>query len=1436
MSIESPPFHGRLGHRVWKTPVWKTPVWKTPVRKTPVRRTPVRPALLAILLAFVALPLRADVIVTELHYHPPAGSLEFVELCNVGTSAVDLSGWELTRGVLYEFADGTSLAPGAYLVVGEDRTALIAAGLDPDSVHGNWLGSLSNGGERLDLRNRSGALVDSVSYSDAPPFPSSADGGGRSLERLCLTQSASIPSNWRASLTVGGTPLAENSQAACPPPPAAADSPVVFNEIQYHPSDDPNTEFIEFHNRTDDAIDLHDWRLQGGVDFTFNRVTGPTVIFARDYLLVAKDVNALAAATGLATDSIAGPYTGVLSNFSDTLELALPDGFVIERVSYSQDGLWPARADGLGSSLQLIQPEISSALPQNWTVAGDSQCLPTSTCVLVRNGSSVRWFENIDGSDPGFSGGLPWYDPEFDDEANGWDDGQLAVGYDTRVPNGQPWVLTPSTATDGLHSILLRVEFDYDPAADCVDTLSLGVDQDDGFVAWLNGVEIARGGMTDPAGTVPPFDGSYRSDIVTAGGFRAEAPVYTNVWTGDRTDLQVGRNVLAIGNYNSRSTSSDLYLSARLSLGGGGAGVGDATPASPNSVGAATAPPLIATVEHLPSEPTSSNSVRVEAAVHGPAASVTLYYDAGSGEQPLDMRDDGAAADRRATDGVWTASIPAQPDDTLVKYRLEALAPGGSCPASFPRAGNPSPHTGYYVQNDRPEVSVDERLFYIFTPGALTDLSCTSGARREGTFVDFRGRAYFNIGVKFRGETACSYPKKPLRVEFNKGDTFDGQRDVNFSAGWNDKALLRERLGFNFFRDASVAYSETHFARVHTNGGAFHGAYFTIEDPSSEYLRRNDWARASLYKCRSAMLNGSTGGYEPRTDDAEASLTDVGAFATAMNSRSGEALKDLLLEDLNVESVIDYQAVQVIIIDGDSVVKNWLLYLGPHGTAKEPPDKFAMFAWDIDLSHGQMYLTQDVRHHDIHPLFQTQTYPFVGQGHHGIINALLQRSPDDYFVKAYYGRMWNLLEEKFNPAVSIPKINAYDANTIGTAEDDLRRWRRTWGARGDDPSFWRQDLKNWLVRRYNFLRNYLLANNPTTGGRSFRYTPAPKLKFSEIHYNPEGNIESLEFLELRNLESSSVDVSGWTIPAIGYEFPAGSEIDGESYCIVAKNPTVLAATHDLPANVDVFGPYAGNLRNGGEEVRLRDNGQYNGKTYFPETIDIVVYDDKTPWATAADGDGPSLELVSLETDNDFAHNWRASNTFGGTPGTGFGSNAPPTIQVTVTPESGPTPLRVEFDASGSFDPEGDAFTFAWEFSDGVIGAGPEVTRTFFTAGTYQATVTLEAAVGPSATETFEVTAFDAPTPQRFVRGDVNADTAFDISDAFTVFLAVVGERTIDCDQSGDIDDNGSLQITDALLLLNFLFELGPPPDAPFPNCGTDATAGGLDCGEYSRCP
>ena len=175
-----------------------------------------------------------NVVITEIMYHPPGTpenkGLEYIELLNAGTASVDLTGWRFSDGVDFTFPPVT-LQSGAYLVVTADVNEFSVAYPDVNDVIGGWNKILSNGGERVELTDESGVVIDQLTYADEGDWAirelgpvdrghrgwawsDTHDGGGRSLELINHAMGNEYGRNWAASDAEGGSPGRANSVAS----------------------------------------------------------------------------------------------------------------------------------------------------------------------------------------------------------------------------------------------------------------------------------------------------------------------------------------------------------------------------------------------------------------------------------------------------------------------------------------------------------------------------------------------------------------------------------------------------------------------------------------------------------------------------------------------------------------------------------------------------------------------------------------------------------------------------------------------------------------------------------------------------------------------------------------------------------------------------------------------------------------------------------------------------------------------------------------------------------------------------------------------------------------------------------------------------------------------------------------------------------------------
>ena len=156
---------------------------------------------------------------------------------------------------------------------------------------------------------------------------------------------------------------------------AASPENLAITEINYNPHAataaeeaalpgvaDSDFEFIEIANYSSGRIDLTGLKFVGGIDFAFpfgsHLQPGERAVVVRD-----PDAFEIRYGTGI---NVLGMFSGGLNNAGDDLELFDLRGETLHAFWYDDENGWPARADGSGSTLELIDPASDPAVAGNW--------------------------------------------------------------------------------------------------------------------------------------------------------------------------------------------------------------------------------------------------------------------------------------------------------------------------------------------------------------------------------------------------------------------------------------------------------------------------------------------------------------------------------------------------------------------------------------------------------------------------------------------------------------------------------------------------------------------------------------------------------------------------------------------------------------------------------------------------------------------------------------------------------------------------------------------------------------------------------------------------------------------------------------------------------------------------------------------------------------
>src|SRR5438093_7551677 len=448
---------------------------------------------------------------------------DWIEIQNPGPGAVNLQGWFLTdnSSLLTNWAfPSVNLPAGGFLVVfasGKNRTN------DPAHLHTSF--QLEASGEFLALVQPDGVTIASAF---SPKFPSVKEDVAFGIAQSVIA----------TSLLGGSIPRVLV-------PTSAGDLPADWNQLAFSPGGN--------------------W-LMGvappAVGYDTNQLTGSPVNVAMSGTAVQSSVNG-SFTPNLGIDGNYGNFTHTLGTdafpfwqVTLTNEMSIFSVVLFNRTSCCGSRLRDITIEILATNATGTVTNWTSALlnPENagFTYPGGPAYLSNNLVSITGGPVSGRMVRVRRTPDPDLSGSM---NQGNTDESNVLSLGEVVINASAAA--GLRPYFTTDIQTNMMNvnaSAFVRVPFTNSAAP---DSLSLSVRYDDGFVAYLNGVEITR--RNAPASPV-------WNSIATADRNFASATTIESidVSAAGIPALVSGNNVLAVQMLNAASTSGDVLFQPEL--------------------------------------------------------------------------------------------------------------------------------------------------------------------------------------------------------------------------------------------------------------------------------------------------------------------------------------------------------------------------------------------------------------------------------------------------------------------------------------------------------------------------------------------------------------------------------------------------------------------------------------------------------------------------------------------------------------------------------------------------------------------------------------------------------------------------------------------------------------------------------------------------------
>ncbi len=1168
----------------------------------------------------------------------------WLELYNHGTSPLDLSGFVLATsgGDSWTFPESNLLTGGGFLVLDESIT-----GLHPLV------------GDKLFLYGREKATVIDAAVVEAqkhllrhPPVGGEAPG---------QFFAAGAP----ADITPGAPNHITLSEA------------VVINEIMYHhrpqflPFVENNEEWIELYNKSADPVNLSGWRLDAAVTWTF---APGTMLAAGAYLCVTNDTIAFAAAhPGVPA---AGNFSGGLSNRGEHLVLRDSLGNAVDEVFYRDKEPWPIYTDGLGSSIELKNPDADNSVPESWAASDESQR-------------------------------SEWRDYSFTAAA--------------ATPIYSPTITT--SGTTAFHELRLGLLEEGEVLVDDVSVRE---------ITTLPDRELIQNGSFD-AGTTAAWrllgnhdaSGIFNNPGNPVLRIRATGPLFY-MHNLLETTFKSGAAVVPVVNGRQYRISlrakwlrgcpwlhAEIYYNKVVTTFLLDLPAGSGTPGARNSVYELNAGPSFSGVRHFPVLPVAAQAATVSARVSDTdgVASVNLRYSVNGSStfQSVPMTVD--------ADGLYTGTLPGQSANAITQFYLEAtdgaaLAASGTWPAAGPDS------RALIKVNDNASVSGKQNLRVITTNADANALASPvdtmSNHRRGCTIIHNDREVYYDGKIRLRGSmfSRGDLSTSGESLTFPADHLFRGtQRTVSVRRGGIEEIVVKHAI--NAAGGLPDNYNDI-INLISFRSNIRGPARLEMERFSNSWLDEfyPDGSDGTLFKmegiriptqtfANSPIPAGNPEGIKNLTTSgigwaSNLDIADLGPdgeqyrhsfrwlnnFSRNENARFVRMSRIMSMPTGTAAQGAAFEAAIEPLMDVDEWMRCFAMMSlfgindaysqgNPHNLnfymPPTPDGKISAIPWDWNFVFSLSPGASLTGNGNIQKVISRPRFKRLFFGH-------LKDLTDTVFVSSYlspwfahYGTLAGAnytgytsnLNTRRTTVLSqirsqIPVI-AFSITTNGGADFpaagastviegegwvDVHEIRLK-GSPELLPVFW-LDQNSWRITVplgagvNPLVLTAFDRRGVPTGTASITVTNTSETVqagtantvISKVHYNPASGGQ--EFLEVMNISPVNfVDVGGCAFTAgIDYIFPGGTTLAPGARIVVTGAQFAGGTT----------------LSNGGATITLEAPGGV--------VIRSFAYDDAAPWPAAADGLGPSLVLIAPLTgpDHSRAFNWRASSAIGGKPG------------------------------------------------------------------------------------------------------------------------------------------------------------------------------------------
>ena len=764
----------------------------------------------------------------------------------------------------------------------------------------------------------------------------------------------------------------------------------------------------------------------------------------------------------------------------------------------------------------------------------------------------------------------------------------------------------------------LRIPFNVaNPAT--VQALRLHARCNDGFVAWLNGTQVASFNA--------PASPSWNS-TATATALATRSQIIDL----SSAALTAGNNVLAVHAMNNTvSDANFLSLTSvdAVSYDPAGNYLLTNTPGAANSGVRTSIGPFVSNVRYngtleLPPQPpggAGSAPITVTAVVApslrplAAANPVQLAWRIMHNAETLVTMTPGAG-------GAWTAEVPTTglAAGQMIRWRIIATDNTG-VQGTAPAYLSPTNSDQYYGTVALDTVTSQLPVYRVFVPGTYTfnnahPIDQNNVGGRAAFFYD--GELYDNVFIRIKGDTTRTLNKRAHRVDFNSEHQFrwapgrSRMRELALNAEYVDPSYTRQMLAMWLHRDSGTGGPEHFPVRCQINGVFWQLAFHT-ETQDFELLENMGLDPNGAMYASVGQMSGVSGEKQTRVTEG---TTDMANFVTAITNANLATRKNNVFDQIDIPATVNYLAVARITQEGDDVWANMVIHRDSDGTGE-----WRIIPFDTNLSWGQLYWADYTAGNSVihaandrnksHPLYGNQscwTLDYAGQRYNRFYNAIISVPETRAMLLR---RMRSIMDQYLQvPGTVNPLLEGMIDAHVARIAPEVALDRAAWGwpSNGGPYGFGTQpwataidQMKNLFLaprRTHLFTTHTSTTNVGIANANSAGIPAAPQPASVPItiagfdHFPAGSTTQDEEYIQLTNPNAFDADISRWTLSGgVEFTFKPGTVINAGGSLYVSPRQAAFRARTVSPRGGEgrfVVGPSNGRISSRGELIELRN--------------------------------------------------------------------------------------------------------------------------------------------------------------------------------------------------------------------------------------------------------